>query len=62
MTIDAAFEFVCEACGSMAIQGFDAERASPSTMIVCAKCGHPRGTLATLQKLAYVGSPGQFDI
>jgi hypothetical protein len=62
MTIDAAFEFVCGECGGMAIKAFDAERAMPSTVIGCARCGHSRGTLAALQNIACVGTAGKFEI
>lgn len=46
----------------MAIKAFDAERATPGTIICCAKCEHPRGTFASLQVLALSGVRGQFEI
>jgi hypothetical protein len=51
----ASFKFVCAACGSLAIKIADLECAPVTTVVECARCGSPRGTLAALQDLARRG-------
>jgi transcription elongation factor Elf1 len=59
---DQDFKFTCDECGSMGIKSFDVEHADQTTLIFCAKCGCPRGTLAALQKFARFGSSVELEL
>jgi hypothetical protein len=46
------FKFVCSVCGSLTIKVEHPERAAPTTIVECARCNSPRGTIAALHELA----------
>jgi hypothetical protein len=48
----SSFSIVCENCDCVAVQIDLAEKAPPSTPILCAKCKYPRGTLGALRALS----------
>jgi transcription elongation factor Elf1 len=49
------FKFVCDVCGSLTIKIAHPERAVATTMVECARCDAPRGTMAGLHELASRG-------
>jgi hypothetical protein len=59
---DHNFKFTCDECGTMGIKSFDAEHADQSTLILCAKCDRPSGTLAALRKFARFGSTAELNV
>jgi hypothetical protein len=57
----AKFKFVCDACGSLAIKIAYPECAPVTTVVECARCSSPRGTLAALHELAENGKSELFE-
>jgi hypothetical protein len=55
------FKFVCDVCGSLAIKIDHPERATETTVVECARCNSPRGTLAELRKLAQQGNSQLYE-
>ena len=53
--LEIKFKTVCEACGSLGIRITHPERAPESTVVECARCGGPRGTLGALRQMARTG-------
>jgi hypothetical protein len=49
------FKFVCAVCGSLTIKVTHPEHAAPTTLVECARCDSPRGTIAALHELASRG-------
>jgi hypothetical protein len=56
-----AFKIVCVECGSLTIKIDNPDRAPPTTIISCARCDAPRGTVEQLHALARSGSPDVFE-
>jgi hypothetical protein len=56
------FRIVCINCDSLGIVFDCTEDASPSTVIMCRRCGAPRGTLGDLRSLSYATRHDLFDI
>ena len=52
---------VIVACGALTIKVDDLEHASAGTMIECARCSSPRGTVAALHELAKRGKPQLYE-
>ncbi len=56
------FKIVCDACGSLSIKIVtDPENVLIGTVVVCACCNAPRGTLEGLQHLARQGTGDSFE-
>ena len=49
------FKSVCDVCGTFGIKITDPQSDRDSTVVECARCGAPRGTLGSLRKLARSG-------
>jgi hypothetical protein len=56
------FRIVCINCDSLGIVFDCTEDASPSTLIMCRRCGAPRGTLGDLRNLSDATRHDLFDV
>jgi transcription elongation factor Elf1 len=61
MSDNHKFQFVCEACGNMAIKVESLEQAPETAIVACGRCHAPRGTLAALRDLARKGRSDAFE-
>jgi hypothetical protein len=57
----SAFKIVCVECGSLTIKIANPDRAPLTTVISCARCDAPRGTVEQLHALARSGSSDLFE-
>jgi hypothetical protein len=55
------FKAVCDECGSLSIKISDPTNAPISTVVECARCNAPRGTLDALHDLARQGNRDLFE-
>jgi hypothetical protein len=55
------FKTVCDECGSLSIKLSDSTNAPISTVVDCARCNAPRGTLDALHDLARQGNRDLFE-